>query len=341
MLILLTFRFWLIVVTGFASSLAGLQIAGACAFEDGLDLPLGASSSKIEKVLAGRYLRHSPHYYRWYLKYRLGKDSPDALPMDVVDRASAMMRLGDSRDALKMLDVHLAQNPTRYSWRVEKANILLISGNRARAGSSFTRAFEVNPNGEFSQDGFASQLLDYMSMQAARDRKKMPMVTASERGRAYPKLGFAHFFKSRGASTGVYPEDTWSEKGRIQALEGLVGLVLCGYQRVPQIYEAMGDLIREGPLPGGGDHRSLAAMAYLKASYLVGDSIWSRLEYRRLARETLRVRTNRNLKGSEKRLSRSMKLGQSLYRQVSQAEKGWANKRLDLERLYDKRFSQR
>ena len=119
----------LILGVGFvlAICLTAPSTAEACAFEDGLDLPMGASASKIEKILGGRYLRHSPHYYRWYLKHRLGKDSLDAMPMDVVDRASAMMRLGDSRGAIKMLDRHLSKNPTRYSFRVQQANILLIA----------------------------------------------------------------------------------------------------------------------------------------------------------------------------------------------------------------------
>ncbi|MEC9465538.1 MAG: hypothetical protein VX834_07125, partial [Myxococcota bacterium] len=136
------FNVWLILALApaLALGLAAPISAQACAFEDGLDLPVGASAAKIEKILGGRYLRHSPHYYRWYLKHRLGKDSLDAMPMDVVDRASAMMRLGDSRGAIKMLDRHLSKNPTRYSFRVQQANILLIAGNRARAGSSFTRA---------------------------------------------------------------------------------------------------------------------------------------------------------------------------------------------------------
>ena len=38
----------------------------SCIIQDGLDLQTGIRGDQVEQVLAGNYLRHSSHYYRWF-----------------------------------------------------------------------------------------------------------------------------------------------------------------------------------------------------------------------------------------------------------------------------------
>ena len=77
----------------------------------------------------------------------------------------------------------------------------------------------MNPNSEFTKDGFAHHVLDYMSMQAARDRRKIPMVTVVEREEAIPKRGFSHFFQERDAAV-CHPSYSWQNGGHEQASTG-------------------------------------------------------------------------------------------------------------------------
>ena len=252
--------------------------------------------------------------------------------------SAAYAHLGQLSKAAKVLEDRIKVEPNRYSLHIAAGSIYLLSSNRSRAGAAFNRAFQMNPNGEFTKDGFAHHVLDYMSMQAARDRRKIPMVTVVERGGGYPKQGFSHFFQERGRRSGVYPSHSWQNGGREQALDGLLNLVLCGYRRSPHVYEAIGDLLSEGKISGKGDYRELAAMAYLRASYVVGDSLWSRLEYRKLAQQMLPRKTKKALKSLEKRFGRSIRKGTKNYKLVRILEQKWAKKRMNLERRYEKVF---
>ena len=314
-------------------------VQAGCIIQDGLDLPTGIRGDKVERVLAGNYLRHTSHYYRWFLKEQqkdIKKNGPSA--MSSLGLAAAYTNLGQLSKAAKAIESRIKVEPNRYSLQIAAGEIYLLSSNRSRAGAAFDRAFQMNPNGEFTKDGFAHHVLDYMSMQAARDRRKIPMVTVPERGGGYPKLGFSHFFQERGRRSGVYPAHSWKNGGREQALDGLLNLVLCGYRRSPYVYEAIGDLLSEGKIAGKGDYRELAAMAYLRASYVVGDSIWSRLEYRKLAQQMLPQKTKKSLKSLEKRFGRSIRKGTKNYKLVRILEQKWAKKRMNLEKRYEKVF---
>ena len=79
-------------------------------------------------------------------------------------------------------------------------------------------------------------------------------------------------------------------------------------------------------------------MAYLRASYVVGDSLWSRLEYRKLAQQMLPRKTKKALKSLEKRFGRSIRKGTKNYKLVRILEQKWAKKRMNLERRYEKVF---
>jgi tetratricopeptide (TPR) repeat protein len=316
-----------------------LPAKAACIIQDGLELPTGIRGDKVERILAGNYLRHSSHYYRWFLNREKQEERKRGASVSTaLGLATAYGHLGQLDKAAATIEATIKQGPSRYSLHIAAGDYYLLSSNRSRAGAAFDRAFEMNPNGEFTKEGFSHHMLDYMSMQAARDRKKKPMVTIAERGSGYSRYGFSHFFQERGRRSGVYPAHSWKNGGREQTLDGLFNMVLCGYRRSPHVYEAIGDLLSEGKIAGKGDYRELAAMAYLRASYLVGDSLWSRLEYRKLAKQMLPRKTKKSLKSLEKRFGRSIRKGTKNYKIVRILEQKWAKKRMNLESRYEKVF---
>lgn len=318
--------------------LTASSVYGACIIQDGLELPTGIRGDKVERVLAGHYLKHSSHYFRWFLKEQhreIQANGPSV--QTTLGLTAAMGRLGQWDKATNTVHAHLKKQE-RYSLYIQAGGIHLLNAKYGRSGAAFSQAFNMNPNGEFTRDGYPHHLLDYMSKQAARDRKKMPMVTAVERDAGYPRLGFSHFFHDRGRKSGVFPSESWQNGGREQALNGLLRLVLCGFHRLPQLYEAIGDILLEGPVGGKGNHLELAAMAYLRASYTAADSIWSRLEYRKLAQSAVPGGTKKALRALEKRFGKVIRKGSKRYKQVRLLEQKWAKKRFNLESRFEKVF---
>ena len=115
-------------------------------------------------------------------------------------------------------------------------------------------------------------------------------------------------------------------------------MILCGHNRSAIVYEVLGDLLSAGHIDNLGNHRTLAARAYLRASYNVGDSIWSRIEYRKLAQSMLNRKTKKALKIVEKVFVNDIGTGIKQFSSIKKNERSWRKQNQDLERAYYRRY---
>lgn len=308
------------------------EAAARCALPQGKDLASGLNQGKLLRVLGGHYLRHSPSYYQWVI------DDREARLQEVKDELKRSRLIGE----LSLAYVHLKQHgkaesavrgigELRYQDNLKLANIFMLADEFAKAHRAFGRAFEINPNGRFLKEGYAKRLLDYVAQERGRGRAKVPIATVSERGKRTG--GFANFMKEASEHTGL----DWRASQWKLALGALVDYILCGHQSSPILWEAVGDLLRTAPKSFRGNSAALATRSYLNASYLT-DSLWGRMEYRRLARGLVRPSTKKSLRKFESRYGKERTKGKKLMKRIKRDEKRWLRGKKNLDRQFEKSY---
>ncbi|MED5463964.1 MAG: hypothetical protein VX699_04870 [Myxococcota bacterium] len=303
-----------------------------CVLPDGEDLPDELTYLKLKKILAGEYLRHSPNYYRW-VKDERGARLPteaDALSRSLLaeDLAAAHVRLGETSAAVKALK---SGQKLTYRDHLSLGMAFMAAHQFDRAQRYFGDAFEMNPNGAFSPEGFPKHILDYVAIEWGKSRKKVPVAILEERGAALG--GFATYLEE------VYRQQGqgWGVRQWTEAVNGVGELLLCGFRESSIVWEMLGDLLREAPEGALKQSETLAARAYLGASYAT-NSLWGRIEYRGLAKGLLDKPTKKRLRRLERVYGKELVKGNQLRKRIAVQEKRWLRKKLDLDEHFERRY---
>ena len=323
----------LIWVGVFSASMLGGEAAARCVIPDGEDLKSITSSKGLSRVVSTNYLRHSPWYYRWLVKARSPEvagatdDPSGALLLE--ELSEAQRRLGDFAGAARTVK---SRERLRYKDNLALGGISMAANKFESAADFFQNAFEMNPNGVFLSEGYAMHVLDHIAAQRAAGRKKVPVMTLQERGKA--PGGFSDYMKATSTRAGIpWKKRTWKE-----AVRGVVELILCGHRRSPVVWEMLGDLLREAPRGALKGAPGLAARAYLQASYQSSESLWGRKQYRSLARAQLNPPTKPALRKFERRFATDLKRGMKLMRKIRKDEERWTRRGRNLKLRYQKRY---
>ena len=124
--------------------------AANCLLEDGLDLPGQTNAVRLSRILSGRYLRHSAGYYRWLVGNRKKQLQSANGSRSVRELAEAYLRLRQESEAVKYLNDQRRVEPDDYNVFLALADAHFHTGRYETALAQFSRAFDRNPNGEFS-----------------------------------------------------------------------------------------------------------------------------------------------------------------------------------------------
>lgn len=303
-----------------------------CVLPDGEDLPDDVTFLKLKKILAGDYLRHSPLYYRWVKDERGARllTETDALSRSLLteDLAGAHLRLGDTSAAVEVLK---SGQKLSYRDHLSLGTVFMSAHQFDRAQRYFGDAFEMNPNGAFSPEGFPKHILDYVAIEWGKSRKKVPVAILEERGAALG--GFATYLEE------VYRQQGqgWGVRQWTEAVNGVGELLLCGFRGSSIVWEMLADLLREAPEGALKQSETLAARAYLGASYAT-NSLWGRIEYRGLAKGLLGNPTKKGLRRLERAYGKELVKGKQLRKRIAAQEKRWSRKKRDLDEHFEKRY---
>jgi len=316
----------------FRLALASPSVEARCALQDGEDLVNKVSSEKLLRLFSGQYLRHSRAYYRWVVKDRRAqlKIETDDLgkSMLIDDLAIAHLHLNEFDKASAALK---SKGKLRYRDNLGMANIYMAADEFAKSHKHFGTAFEMNPNGLFSDEGYGKHVLDHVAKQRGSGRARVPLMILEER--ATNLGGFATYAENLSKQAGM----GWTQRHWEAAVGGVVKLILCGHRNSSIVWEALGDLLREAPDSFEGDKIQLAVRAYLFASYST-DSLWGRMEYRGLARALLSPPNKKSLRKFEKKYGKEIAKGRKLFKRIKGDEKRWIRGKGDVDRQYAERY---
>ncbi|MDB5389547.1 MAG: hypothetical protein JWM11_5193 [Planctomycetaceae bacterium] len=241
------------------------------------------------ELITGKFLRHSPEYYRWRITDRehrlaLPENKDDPLLMD--DLAVAHHKLGDHKKAIELLLESNQRLPNRYETLANLGTFYMLAGDFEEGRKYIIQALELNPEAHFGREVYQKLLADYVLARRVDGQIKLPLAKeypgADVMPYDSPEWGnFARFvLKSRPETDSAATEDYHLLALRQQeelkaAIKGVLGMMKFADYQSPILLEVLGDLLHGEDKSDDVkfDAQQLAARAYLLASQQVTDQI--------------------------------------------------------------------
>jgi tetratricopeptide (TPR) repeat protein len=281
-------------------------------------------------LITGKFLRHSPVYYRWRLEDRQAQliQNPNDLSL-YDDLATAHDKLGRSDLAIAIMLKKYAIQPGLYETEANLGTFYIHNKQFQDGLIHIKRAIEINPDAHFGREIYQQQLVEYVVEKSRSGDLSLPL----NREDAYMKIGFAKWVSKDAMFMEQYKQEL------AKAEKGVLGMMRFGHYDSPILLEALGDL-----LITKGDARRLACRAYLKASYECTDED-AKQAYCEKAAKALRTQTKNEfttegltLAEVEESFASELDGAREWYSAIEKNESDWAAKGLNLDDEFKARY---
>lgn len=229
-------------VVAIALLIATPAVALACEWDSDTLRAERARFPTALELITGKFLRHSPDFYRWRIadrEARLAKTPADPALLD--DLAVAYAKTGDVERAIATMQRAPAD---RYETAANLGTFAMLAGKPDLAIRWLTRALEINPAAHFGRERCQLWLIEYAQQ------------LTSEHG----VHSFFTFVMAK-----VHATSRAAEEAEVpRAIAGLLGIMRFADYTDPTLLGALGDLLVEGRDPYS-DAKQLAGRAYLRA----------------------------------------------------------------------------
>jgi tetratricopeptide (TPR) repeat protein len=278
-------------------------------------------------LIAGKFLRHSPNYYKWRIQDRLAliQTTPRRLAL-YDDLAVAYDKTGQSDKAIETMLKKESIQSGLYETEANLGTFYIHSGQFEKGVLHIDRAIKINPDAHFGREIYQKLLVEYVLSKQIDGAYALPL---SSNERMMGGRGFADYVLT------TEKIDAHSKPGKDElekALKGILGMMRFGHHDHPVLLEALGDIL----ISKGGAKR-LASRAYLKASYSVSDTKVKQA-YREKASNALSMQTRHRatydqltLDELEASFMKELKQAEVWYQKIVAKEAAWmkAGKNLD------------
>lgn len=275
------------------------------------------------ELITGKFLRHSPEFYRWRIGNRLKRLEADPANLALLDDlAVAYDKTGRHDLAIETAERADALRPNRYETAANLGTFHFHAGQLREGLPHIARALAINPDAHFGREKYQKLLAEYVLERAKGVPPELPLCEVSGEGHA--KHTFADFVGT---------------KDDAAAIRGVLGMMKFGRHDSPILLEALGSLLTRGESNPTGDAKRLAARAYLKASYGT-DNPEARRKYRLLASRVLEMQLSgaNTLPQVEADLSAELADAEAWYADLRGRELGWVAAGTDPEAEFDKLY---
>ena len=233
------------------------------------------------ELVTGKFLRHSPEFYRWRIENRLKRLEADPANLALLDDlAVAYDKVGRHDLAVATAERAGAIRPGRYETEANLGTFHFHAGNLCEGLPHIDRALAINPDAHFGREKYQKLLAEYVL-----SRPEGALLLAEVKS-AMATGTFAEFIHLGADSRRDKPEEVAA------AIKGVLGMMKFGNHASPVLLEALGSLLTQDWADPTADAKLLAARAYLKASAEVPEGP-GREAYRALARRALEYQTPR------------------------------------------------
>ncbi|GMV89855.1 MAG: hypothetical protein AMXMBFR81_27860 [Chthonomonas sp.] len=328
-------------------------LAPACIWDyDTIKMERSRFPSALE-LITGKFLRHSPEFYRWRIEDRLKKletDPNDVRALD--DLAAAYDKTGQHERAIEVARSIEKIQPGRYETAANLGTFLIHAGRLEEGLEHIERAIEINPDAHFGREVVQKQLVEYVLARRASGAT-MPLATVvvpkDEDGHAALHLkvkdSFVSFLRTakkassgnEGAALDLIELDA--------AIKGVLGMMRFGTHSSPVLLEALGFLLAAIELQETHDAKMLSSRAFLMAARQA-ETPEAKDAYRALARSVLHMQTPSRgteqitLEEVEETFQRELADAETWYADLRSKEIRWVSESDDPEAEFDKLYAE-
>ena len=330
-----------LLVTGL--SLVSLPRAFGCLWDYDTLLVERSRFPQVLELITGKFLRHSPEFYRWRISDRQAKlgqaDTSDLATAKIYDDlAVAFDKIGEHDQAIATAQMCEELFPGRYETSANLGTFLVHAGRYAEGLQEIEKAIAINPAAHFGREVYQKLLVEYLLANSdASGEYKLPL---GETMASYAAIrGFAAFVLER---QGLSAAATATQDRELKkALKGILGMMRFGNFDSPILLEALGDLLIANR---NTDAKRLAARAYLKAGYEVDNSL-ARAGYRNFAKsilemQTVHENTHTAIKPADLELNFKQELdeAENWYATVRRDEQQWIADGVDVDQAFTEKY---
>ena len=231
-------------------------------------------------LITGKFLRHSPEFYRWRIanrQERIQANADDPRLFD--DLAVAYDKTGQHQLAIDTMLDKDRRFPGLYETFANLGTFYIHSGDLEEGLTWINKAIALNPNAHFGREVYQQLLVRYVLSRIKPDETQPSLPLRSKNDGSMASEDFASYVAKQ-----HYGQSKLTEEQLAAAVKGVLGMMRFGHFDSPILLEALGDLLRRQ------EAKRLATRAYLKASY-ASKKPTVRTAYHQLAKKALRMQT--------------------------------------------------
>ena len=166
----------------FVCALLTPAIALACLWD--FETTLMERQPRALEVMTGKFLRHSPEYYRWRIKDRQARlvstKDPAKIQAYSDDIAVAYDKLGEHQKAIDLMTKQLAMDDQRYESLANLGTFYIHNGDMEKGLEFIHKAIAVNPDAHFGREIYQAYLVEYVLEVRKARRDANPDISEEE-----------------------------------------------------------------------------------------------------------------------------------------------------------------
>lgn len=328
-------------------------VAPACIWDhDTINMERSRFPSALE-LITGKFLRHSPEFYRWRIEDRLKKletNPNDVRSLD--DLAAAYDKTGQHERAIEVARSIEKIQPGRYETAANLGTFLIHAGRLEEGLEHIELAIEINPDAHFGREVVQKQLVEYvLARRASGATLPLADVTLPEDATGHGALHvkvtdtFVHFLRKEKQAASEQVHAMLEPADVDAAIKGVLGMMRFGTHDSPVLLEALGFLLGAQELQETSDAKLLASRAFLMASWKA-ETPTAKEAYRALARSALHMQVPQGdkedltLEEVEQPFRRELADAESWYSDLRSKEIRWVRESDDPEAEFDKLYAE-
>lgn len=310
---------------------------GACLWDrDTLVMERQRFPTALE-LITGKFLRHSADFYRWRVDDRRKRIEAEPSPELYDDLAVAYEKMGNTEQAIRVIEKKAALYPGLYSTHANLGTFLFHSGEYELGLAEIDKALAINPDAHFGREIYQELLVEYLLSVTQGSQLSLPLSKKGTSGMG--PVGFGAFLVANEGGSVAAVDAREVIDG---AIAGVLGMMKFGNYDSPVLLEALGDLLVSRGFDF--DAKQLAARAYLKASYEVQEKTVQQV-YRDKAKSCLKFQTRENggegeftLAELESQFQSELNEANVWYEIIKKKEKEWVTAGGNVEQAFESEY---
>ncbi len=309
---------------------------------------------EVADLISGNFLRHSSAFHNWRIKDREKKIKlyPDSISL-YDDLAVSYSKIDNNKKAIEVI---LKKDKIKSGLYETYANLgtFYLHDEKYKEGIVYIdKAISINPNAHFGREIYQKYAAEYILSKLHNNKLSFPLYTRDISIDNGPPMKKDNFFWFIIRKNNIPQEDFYKYKKQVQsetqkAVKGISGMMKFGNYDSPILLELLGDLLMN--TEDYEADRQLAAMAYLKASYTVSDSVVKQKyrkkifnaiqEQERIGEEIYEepVGPTTKIKLIENLLQKEILKGNALFSQIEKDETIWIAQNNNAEDKFNNKY---